>query len=226
MSIHYQRPLIEKANSPVAETRETHPAYAQIGANRVSGRTFLYGSDFEHQNYVTVSIRGSELMRGLSNDWPFGRQEYIEVSLSEAQWASFVSTMNSGMGTQCTLRHRDGTMIPQIPAPASRHEQFEREANETIQEAMDHLKALRAKIEAASLSAKAKKDLTDTLHRAEMNLNSNLGFVAEQFGEHMEKTTEKAKVEINAYVQATIHRAGIAHLQESAPFRMIEGEPK
>ena len=42
---------------------ETHPAYAQIGVHRVSGRTRLYGSDFEHQHWMTVTVRRSELRR-------------------------------------------------------------------------------------------------------------------------------------------------------------------
>jgi hypothetical protein len=101
--IKYQDPTIEKVDSPISDSVEKHPAYAQIGASRVSGGTYLYGSNFAHQHYVTISITKSELNRSLSRDWASGGEEYIEVALSEAQWASFVSTLNSGTGIQCTL---------------------------------------------------------------------------------------------------------------------------
>lgn len=55
------------------ESRITHPAFAQIGASRVSGSVNLYGSEFNHQHFITISIHRSELNRSLSRDWPFAR---------------------------------------------------------------------------------------------------------------------------------------------------------
>ena len=39
--------------------RESHPAFGQIAASRVSSTpgVSLYGSDFDHQRYMTISIR-------------------------------------------------------------------------------------------------------------------------------------------------------------------------
>lgn len=92
----------------------THPAFAQISASRVSGGTYLYGSDFQHHNYVTISIKLSEShqRKGSGRDWAFGREEILEVALSEAQWATFVSTMNVGDGVQCTLSRKNGSFVP------------------------------------------------------------------------------------------------------------------
>jgi hypothetical protein len=80
------------------EMTTTHPAFGQIGASRVSGHIQLYDSDFHHNAYMTISIRRSELHRSLNRDWHYGRDELIEVALSEAQWATFVSAPNIGSG--------------------------------------------------------------------------------------------------------------------------------
>src|SRR5262245_60626587 len=129
MSVKYQEPTIVDSDSLTSETIERHPAYGQIGASRVSGQTFLYGTDFAHQNYIIIEISRSELHRGLSNDWPFGRDKLIELALSEAQWATFVSSLNCGQGVQCTLTDFNRESIPQIPAIKSRKAQFQAEAD-------------------------------------------------------------------------------------------------
>src|SRR3546814_19922091 len=53
----------------------------------------------------------------------------------------------------------------------------------------------------AALKARAAK--------AKQELESNLPYVAKQFGEHVESTVEKAKAEINAYMVTTLQRAGL-----------------
>lgn len=215
-------------DSPVTEEVSTHPAYAQIGTFRQQGGSgILYGSDFRHNGQVVISISSSELHRGLSRDWAHPREEYIEVALSEAQWATFVSTLNSGTGTQCTLTRKDGRLIPGIPAPSSRKNQFKGELRERLALAEASMKELRAKIEASTLSGKGKKDLLDSLHTAEMNLSQNCGFVANQFGEHMETVTEHAKIEVATYIQSRIQRAGLEAIQGAAPIAFIEaGDPE
>jgi len=209
------RPIQE----PVCTTREgsiggetfTHPAFSQISASRVSGVTVLYGSDFHHHNYVSLQIVPSELHRSLSNDRAHGRNvPYIEVNLSEAQWASFVSSMNVGSGTQCTLRYKDGAMVPGLPDPASRTEQFAGEASKTMDRANTELRELAEAIQTSGLSAKKQSELLKKVQAATSAIGSSVGFVADQFAEHMDATTEKAKIEINAYATHTINRAGIA----------------
>lgn len=218
--MNYEEPKIEKDDSPVHETVETHPAYAQIGASRVTGRAYLYGSDFEHHNYITISIHRSELHRGLSMDWPHGREEYIEVMLSEAQWAAFVSSMNVGSGVQCTLNHLHGKGIPQLAHPPRRHAQFKSEAKGRLEAAMAELATLRQKITNSKLSGVAKEELLRHLEFARRDFGDNLEFVAKQFGEHMETVTEHAKTEVNAYIVGTITRTGLAALQGHKPIAL------
>jgi len=212
-----QHPTITKPESGHADSVTTHPAFAQIGASRVSGSARLYGSDFVHQHFVRVRIVPSELHRNLANDNPYGsNRSYIEIDLSEAQWASFVSSMNIGFGVQCTLRYRNGEEIPGIAPPEeNRQQQFWREVSERAQEALESLDSLSADIADLKVSEKQKKTLEGRLASARQQLLSNMPFVLEQFAENMEKTVEKAKVEVNAYVVSTIQRAGLEALGAS-----------
>lgn len=223
MSRKYQQPEIERPeNDPISDVIERHPAYAQIGASRVSGSRHLYGSDFAHQDFVTIRIGASELHRGLSQDWHHGSDRYIEVSLSEAQWASFVSTLNMGSGIPCTLEFLDGKgEIPLIPEPiVSRNEQFAGELADCLAEAEKQAKRLQKLIEEGS----TKREMRDAITRLINHLSPNISFVAKQFGEHMETTTERAKIEIGAYIQSAISRAGLAALKGEAPIRLPDGK--
>jgi hypothetical protein len=85
----------------------THPSWAMIGASRVShsaGGSALFDSDIRHQHTVTVSISTASRRRDLNRDWLHAEREFVEVEMSEAQWASFVSSMNAGSGVPCTIR--------------------------------------------------------------------------------------------------------------------------
>lgn len=201
--------------------KETHPAYAVIGASRVSSTgTQLFNSEFKHQHYVTISIKAAEVKRDLSRDWVHGGKEYIEVSLSEAQWASFVSSMNVGDGVPCTLGRRNGEMIPGIERHSETKEAFKMEIADTLKDVADHLDELEKKIGESKLSGKAQQELLSSLRMAQMNLKSNLPFVESQFRENMEVTTEKAKIEVGAYIQAAITRTGIEALKGQTPFQI------
>lgn len=224
MPVAYEQPQVSKDKFG-SDDREkiTHPAYAQIGASHVTGGISLYGSEFKHQNYVVVRIARSELTRSLSNDWPFEREEIIEVAMSESQWAQFVSSMNRGSGTQCTIQHLGGKSVPQIPHPERKLDQFKREASEADRESLKWIDELITDIEASKLSQKQKDDFTKRLGIIRGRTMSSLSFVLTQFGEHMENTVNKAKTEITAFANAVLFATGISKLPNSEQAKKMLG---
>jgi hypothetical protein len=155
----------------------THPAYAQISASNVSGGAYLYGSDFKHHNYVVIRIKRSEMSRNLSNDWPFAREELIEVAVSESQWATFVSSMNRGEGVQCTLQSVQGKSVPQIPAIEGKVAMFRAEGSEAADEAVRAIREMSHEIRDSKLSQKQKDQWLSKLSFIEGRTTGNLKFV-------------------------------------------------
>ena len=195
--------------TPEAITHEsvtTHPAFAQIRANRGSGSSSLYGSGFPAQSSIRIEISRSELLRSLSNDQHSERESVVCVELSEAQWATFVSTLNNGSGVPCTMRSyrdRDGYhLVPGLPDPPDVSRQFAEEMTETLHEIQAALGKL---ANDPRLPAWARKDIGIQAHR----ITGSTGFVAEQFAEHVEKTVADAKIEIHAYATGTLSRKGL-----------------
>lgn len=218
-----QHPTIEKLdNDPMSDSIERHPAYGQISAHRFTcgpAGVAMYGSDFAHGEGVGITIRRSQLHRGLSKDWPMGRDELIEVHLSEAQWATFVSTLNVGQGVQCTLRHIDREPIPGIVEPPRRKEQFRNELKERLAEAIKTLESLAPLVEDGK-----KVPLREAVRSLKQQLESSLPFVADQFNEHIETVTEHAKIEVSAYLSNAVQRAGFKALGADMPVLQLPDE--
>jgi hypothetical protein len=204
-------------------TVEQHPAYALIGASRVTGRTVLFGSDFWHNNFVAIRVMRCEMNRSLSHDWPFGRDEVVEVWLSEAQWATFVSSLNCGQGVPCTLHAEGGRTVAGLPEPVNRQEQFNSELEAHMADVRQLSVELSTRIEASTLRVKEKTELQGLLARLIQQAGTNTRFVARSFGEHVERTVERAKVEVSAWVHALVTRTGLAALGARPPIELGDG---
>lgn len=208
-----EHPTVKRVETEFSKEIWTHPAYAQISVSRVSGETHLYGSDFNHQHYVSISIKSSCLHRTLSRDWPLATsQEYISIDMSEAQWAEFVSSFNVGSGVQCTLVSFKGEKISSLPPPESKEEKFKNEARETLTDALKALTGLSESIKTTKLSQKQQIDLLEQVDTVRRELLDTLPYVLDSFNEYMETTVQKAKVEINSHATHAIVKAGVEAL--------------
>lgn len=199
-------------SSPMKGEVHTHPAFAMIAAHRITGSIPLYGSDFNHQHFMGITISKGSMRRSLSNDWYSSENELIEVYLSEAQWATFVSATNT-IGVPCTLQRFNRNLTPQLPPPIKRIDQFKQESMKTMQEALTRIERLEQQIKETSLSKKSSAELLSSADSIRQSLAGSLPYVLTQFDKHMETTVEKAKIEINAYATHTIMQAGLDTIQ-------------
>lgn len=112
-----------------------------------------------------------------------------------------------GFGVPCTLTYRaaggEGP-VPAITPNVNRREQFRGEVDDNLQTALATLREIAAEAPTKKLREKAE--------RAIRELDGNLDFVVEGFDEHAEQTIEKAKVEVAAYINSAIARAGLQAL--------------
>lgn len=229
MPKHEQEPVVE-GRSIRDDVSYSHPAFGQIRGSRVQGTRTLYGSDFVHHHFVTIEISRSQLNRGLSHDSYFAREELIEVHLSEAQWATFVSSLNVGGGVPCTLDRVMGESMPEIPI-RRQVDVVEEELKETLAAANkaidDTYKAMESEI-GQSLSGVKRAKLLEHVHRLRRLLDDHLPFMAKSFRKNMETTVERAKVEVNAYAENLVVRSGLAALRgaSDSPIQIGDGKTK
>ena len=184
-------------------TRDTHPAFGVIQANRVSSSPpgqVLFDSDIRHQHFVKLTISDADRERDLHRDWIYERKTLIEVWMSEAQWAQMVSSMNAGT-TSVTIRRREADWdIPGLPFD-SRLEISHTETRNAAHRMMEEVKA--------AMAAYKEKKSAENLRRLETairNTEANVEFAAKSLTEHSETVVAKARADIEAFVTAAAGR--------------------
>ena len=191
--------------------KEGEPYMGTVQISRVSGHVALFDSEAKHQHFIALRINHADRRRSLSQDWIHSKGQVVEVYMTEAQFAAMITSLNMGAGTPCTLNWIKGEGSIQGPVtPDDRIDMFHDEMLERLERAVEKIKALK---EAPGISKKNQAALDGIL----TEITSNTGFVADQFGEHMEHCITKAKAEVEAYLSAYIQRAGLTALGAPEP---------
>jgi hypothetical protein len=185
--------------------KQTHPAWGMIAAHRVTSHpgAVLFDSDIRHQHYVTIKISGARRQRDLNRDWIGEEETEIEVSMSEAQWASFVSSINT-TGVPTTITYKKGEEdIPGMP--------YEPRLQESMDEVHGATDKAMARVREAFFAYKEKKNVANlrSLEAAIANAPSNMEFAATSLSEHAENVVQRARADIEAMVWAKAERLGI-----------------
>lgn len=185
---------------------EAHPAWGLIGASRVSSSppgTALFDSDIRHQHYVVLRLSRTTRKRDLGHDFKHGGEQIVEVAMSEAQWASFVSTMNVGQGVPCTIERVGTESMPGVeyePRLAVSMDEVGR-AGEKAMEAIQ-------KAFAVYREKKTAKNLR-SLEAAISNAPANMSFAAKTLSDHAENVVQRARADIEAMVVSKAEQLGI-----------------
>lgn len=184
---------------------EAHPAWGLIGASRVSSGqgTPLFDSDILHRHYVVVRLRRATRSRDLGHDWKHGDEQIAEVAMSEAQWASFVSTMNVGEGVPCTIERVGAERMPKVE-----HEPRLAESMSEVEDAAEKaVEAIRSAF-AAYCEKKTAANLR-SLEAVIANAPANMTYAATTLSEHAENVVQRARADVEAMVVQKAEQVGI-----------------
>jgi hypothetical protein len=200
---------------PISQNKygdDVHPAFGQIRVNRISSTpgSVLFDSDIRHGHSVIIEISTASRKRDLNRDWIHGGRELMEVEMSEAQWASFVSSMGSS-GVPCTLRATEQVhMVPGLeydPRLAHSMKEVKEAADKTfgrIQAAMAAFDALDSKA-----TAKEKREAIDKIRSETRSAEANISFVAKSLTEHAENVVQRSRADIEAMAYHAAQEMGL-----------------
>lgn len=199
-----------------------HPAFGCITLHRVStsgGGSRLFGTDFGHRHFMKLVVHHAEQMRSSTYERHFETKQIIEFYMSEAQWATFISSVNFGSGVPCTLGMLGSERVPDIEPDSAREERFSEGLTDRLADAQAVLKEVLTDINNGKMG---KTNLRDKVQRALMQIGVNTEYTQEMLDEYISKKIEAAKVEIHAYATYAIHSAGIASLNKGDPILSLE----
>ena len=201
-------------------TRTSHPSYGTLLFNRAyGGKTPLFGSSIEHSNVITMELRHADITRGLNRDDIFGNKPIVKVEMSYSQFAEAITSFGQGTGIPVTIRYteKDGKIPP--CDFVSKREQFTGEFKEQTNKTMKESKRLISEVAELFSSKKTltktdKENILTKLNMLNSDIGSNIGFIADQFDEQMDKTVMEAKGEIESFCQNKINAIANASLVE------------
>lgn len=214
--------IIEKDDA--MGTKFAHPAYGMISCSRrQGGDQTLFGSELKHNHSIAINIMTATQNRECSTDWNFGRDQVVEVMLSEHQWSQFVSSMNT-TGVPCTFRHKpkypDVEWAPEILSD-SKHEILTNELEDEGRRLTAGMEKIRQKMVAMEEGKTIKKtefrELSKQLDRAISGVIRGMKFRVDQHKEVMEKNVHAAKSDVEGYVGDMVMKLGIESLKDIVP---------
>lgn len=182
---------------------EHHPAFGTISLHRVSATpgAVLFQSDVRHSEYMRITIHEASRRRELHRDWVHPEKELFEISLSLAQFASFVASGGQGSGVPCTIEydrgHRPGLNLE------SRLALTNAAVHQAADKAFENIKAAEAALAegmANKVGAAERKRLMANLHHAIGNATPNVDFAAKMLAEHAENVIEQSRADIETMV--------------------------
>jgi hypothetical protein len=207
---------------------ESHPAFGFISAHRVSstpGAT-LFDSDIQHSHFMRVTLSRATRKRDLNRDWLHPTSELIEVDMSEAQWAAFVSSTNTS-GVPCTLSWLTGE--GQVPGliPAPRLHKSITEVQNAADKAFAQVKEAYAALEALPSNAgvKARREAMSRVKWAIENAPKNISYAADTLTEHTENVVQRARADIEAMVVQKAEQMGLDSSGVMVPALTANPEP-
>jgi len=186
-------------------TRSEHPAFGVIAIHRVTSTPgiHLFDSAFQHGQYISLKISRASVDRHLNNHWIHNEAQLIEVNLSEAQFATMITSLNLGVGSPCTIDWFNGEDQGRCP-PDDTKETFSMEVSESTTEIGDQASQVEAELdnllEKQRMTKADKEGIRRKMAKLTQNIKHNLPFIQDQFAESMERTTEQAKAEVAAHM--------------------------
>lgn len=213
MKIPSIKPTEVIEDGPAGGTRRSHPAFGVMSAGRFNGRHGrMYGSPLVHNGGISISISLSDEYVNFShsNYWERhkapGGGTVVELRMSEAQWAAFISTLNVGSGVPVTLDYvRTGPLermphIDDISFEDKRAADIGAKVKEQTEAMTKALRRFDELLEQPTVKKSDLKELRSMLRQCGDHLASNTELAAKMLTEHQEKLIETAKAEVSAMV--------------------------
>ena len=210
----------------------THPSYGMIRFSRQmsSHARRLFGSALK-THYATISMTVSRgvWQHDLHEDRYYAADELIEVTLSAAQFAEAITSMNMGSGTPCTIERVNQEFVEDPPAIETEVERIKSAFGEDLQNMVSKMREYRKEVEtlSAKLPEKARERMRIALDVMVQQLASNVPFIMEQFNEASDRVVTAAKHDIEAFAMHAIHTAGldaIAADREQKQLQLVDGD--
>ncbi len=215
----------------MSDEKIKHPSFANIyiGRSYCSGRKNLFGSSIKHSDTITLKISPAFMERDLNYDRYYAENNpYIEIEMSQSQFAQAITSLNMGAGVPVTLTRLNGEYIEPCPF-IDKREQFSNEFRNDMQRVSKQLDDVTAEVEKLveekrTFSKADREKILKALRGAKHQISSNYPYMFSMFNEQMDKTVTEAKAEIESHLQARMEDVAARALMKEQQTEMLPGK--
>jgi len=200
--------------NPYEKEPETHESFGLLSLARITGTPRpLFGSTIRHGDTITLTISEGKFYRDFQKNRYQGGKEFIEVEMSQSQFAEAITTLNVGCGVPVTLHHVNGKLLSEPPSVDFK-ERAKNELKSEMREIAERIDKLSADAKAiltrkgSPIKADEKEKLLEDLMFLVQEVRSNIPFAHECFQEAVEETVTHAKAEVDACLTSMRERLG------------------
>lgn len=209
----------DRDNSPLDGSVYSHPSYGQASFSRVSGdRGKLYGSKVESGNTIELTVSTSKCRQDLGRDWYYDEEQLIKVIFTQTQFAELLTNMNTS-GVPCTISYREALGHIEFAEMPRELEHIKEEIQRKKDSQKDELKSLQNEANALLTKSgtlkKSEKERLIKINQQMVNLSSSsLPFYAKSAEKTIEKATQEAKAEIEAFNLHAVTSFGLKAIED------------
>lgn len=198
---------------------ETNEAWGLVSFHRTTGHRRLFGSSIDNQNMILLEISKCKRKHDLGQYWYCPDESITQVILSEAQFASLITTMNQGPGVPCTIRFSQETGYiehdqkdeSEIKSVSDEFKKRMKNFGENIESQLSNIEQILLK---KSINKSDRIELQKVLSKNLQEIKSNIPFYLKQFEEASQNIVTQAKAETDAFVTSVIHKHGLDQMQK------------
>ena len=197
--------------------RYKHESFGLLQFSRVTGTSKFFGSEATHNNYISLRLSSAVKERDNAQDWYFPEKVLSEIKLTEMQFASLITTLNSGSGVPVTITYFN-KKIEDLPELENRKEYLLRKIRDLINKTQKNLnpknEILNEILEKKSLTNKDRQELKNLISSSQDILEDSLPFYLKCFEESLHELVVEAEIEVEAKINNKIHNLGKQVLKE------------
>lgn len=193
------------------EQKREHPSYGVIRVTNVTGHHNLFGSRIETGHAIRMEIAQAHAnIRHGEESYDGADAPFLTVEMSELQWARMISSIGHFSGSPCTIRRREGKMVPgetrhDVSIEDKAYNRIRAEVKKATEKLEGEIADAKQLIASSKMPKKAISELMEHLDSIRRTMNDTLPFVGGIIENDAHNATHEAYSEIDAYAQRIVH---------------------
>lgn len=200
-----------------------HESFGNIQIHKIFGKSgYMFGSDVvNNDSYLEMEVSQAEMdddpTTGLRS--VFERDTILRVKFTDSQFATLMTTISNGQGTPCTITQIGEERISQVSVSEipNRIDSIRSSYMKRISDVATSAKKYKEEInkiisKKTALNDSEKRRISILYDAIAQEFTSNIPFALDIITEASEKIVSNAKIEVESFINDSIRKTGLDHL--------------